>query len=267
MALPMTIDTRVLGMSGIHNFRDYGGYAAQAGRIRSGLLWRSGQHSEATAADLAQVHDLRIATVFDLRGDSERSANPCLRHPEFAGKVLFHPGETASAAGRAAHEEAARGVKTADDARAAMHLLYETLPFRPVLVGTYRLYMRALAERPEPSLLHCLAGKDRTGLAAALVHNLLGVHADDIMADYLLTNTAGNAETRIEAGARHVREGFGVAMDDAAVRVLMSVEAPFLETAFAKIREGHGSVEAYAADMLGVTPPVLAAIERNLIAP
>lgn len=265
MALPMTIDTRVLGMSGIHNFRDYGGYAARAGRIRSSLLWRSGQHSEATVADLDLVHDLNIATVVDLRGDSERSANPCLRHPDFAGKVLYHPGETASAAGRAAHEEAARNVKTVDDARAAMQSLYQTLPFRPVLVGTYRLYMNALAERQDASLLHCLAGKDRTGVAAALVHHLLGVHPDDIMADYLLTNTAGNAEARIEAGARHVREGFGVAMDDAAVRVLMGVEAPFLETAFATIRERHGTVEAYAAEVLGVTPPVLAAMERNLI--
>jgi protein tyrosine/serine phosphatase len=265
MALCMITDTRVLGMVGIHNFRDYGGYPARAGHIRRGVLWRSGQHSEATVADLAHVHDLGIATVFDLRGDSERSANPCLRHPEFTGEVLFHPGETASAAGRAVHEEAARNVKTAEDARAAMQSLYQTLPFRPVLVGTYRLYMKALADRQGASLLHCLAGKDRTGLAAALVHHLLGVHADDIMADYLLTNTAGNAEARIEAGARHVREGFGAGMEDAAVRVLMGVEAPFLETAFASICERHGSVEAYAAEVLGVTPPVLAAIERNLI--
>lgn len=262
-----TTEARVIEMAGIHNFRDYGGYAARAGRLRSGVLWRSGQHSEATADDLARVHALRIATVIDLRGDSERRGNPCLRHADFAGEVLFHPGETASAAGRAAHEEAARDVRTADDARRAMNALYQTLPFRPVLVGTYRLYMQALAERESPSLLHCLAGKDRTGLAAALVHDLLGVHADDIVADYLLTNTAGNAEARIEAGARHVREGFGVSMDDAAVRVLMGVEALFLETAFAAIRESHGSTSRYAEAVLGVTPSVLSAIERNLIEP
>lgn len=263
--MKMTNEARVLEMVGIHNFRDYGGYAAREGHLRRGVLWRSGQHSEATAEDLARVHELRIATVIDLRGDSERRGNPCLRHAEFAGEVLFHPGETASAEGRAAHEEFARDVHTADDARRAMNTLYQTLPFRPVLVGSYRLYMKSLAERNCPSLLHCLAGKDRTGLAAALVHDLLGVHPDDIAADYLLTNTAGNAEARIEAGARHVRDGFGISMTDAAVRVLMGVESLFLETAFAAIRESHGSVQAYAEAVLGVTPEVLAAMERNLI--
>ncbi|WP_298283705.1 tyrosine-protein phosphatase [Novosphingobium sp.] len=268
-AMTFAAQPRVLSTTGIHNFRDYGGYAARAGHLRTGVLWRSGQHSEATEQDLAQVHDLGIATVIDLRGDSERRGNPCLRHPEFSGEVVFHPGETATAAGGAnglaAHEEAARDVRTVADARLAMNRLYETLPFRPVLVGTYRLFFKALAERPSPSLLHCLAGKDRTGVAAALVHDLLGVHHDDLMADYLLTNTAGNAEARIEAGARHVREGFGRHMDEAAVRVIMGVEAQFLDTAFAAIRQTHGTTESYAAQVLGVTSDMLQAIERNLI--
>lgn len=258
-------ESRVIAMAGIHNFRDYGGYAGRAGMLRKGMLWRSGQHSEATVEDLETVNGLQIATVIDLRGDSERVANRCLRHPEFAGDVLFHPGETASAAGKAVHEENARDVRTAEDARQAMLALYETLPFRPVLVGTYRLYMKALAERDRPSLLHCLAGKDRTGVAAALVHDLMGVHRDDIVSDYLLTNTAGDAEARIEAGARHVREGFGIQMDDAAVRVLMGVEPAFLDRAFLAILQRHGSVADYARDVLGVTPEMIAAMETHLL--
>lgn len=261
-----SVDQRVIAMTGIHNFRDYGGYAARGGRIKRGMLWRSGQHCDASPADLDLVQSLGIATIIDLRGDSERAANPCARHDVFAGEVLFHPGETASEKGRAVHEEVASQVRSADDARNAMLRLYKTLPFRPVLVGTFRLYMQALAGREAPSLLHCLAGKDRTGLAAALVHSLLGVHHDDMVADYLLTNTAGDAEARIEAGARHVRSGFGHAMSDAAVRVLMGVETPFLEAAFAAIRESHGSTERYAHDVLGVTSETLEAIERNLVA-
>ncbi|MFM2371530.1 MAG: hypothetical protein RIS85_1252 [Pseudomonadota bacterium] len=256
---------RVIEMAGIHNFRDYGGYAARGGTLRRGLLWRSGQHADATPVDLGTVHDLGIATVIDLRGDSERAANPCLRHAEFAGEVLFHPGETASMRGRAVHEEMAREVRSADDAHKAMLRLYETLPFRPVLVGTFRLFMQALMDRDRPSLLHCLAGKDRTGVAAALVHHLMGVHPDDMVEDYLLTNTAGNAEARIAAGARHVRAGFGIAMDDAPVRVLMGVDAAFLDRAFVTIREKHGSVDAYARDVLGITPEGLAQMERHLI--
>jgi protein-tyrosine phosphatase len=259
------MENRVLTLSGIHNFRDYGGYGARGGRLRAGYLWRSGQHCAASAQDLEAVHQLGIATVIDLRGDSERAAFPCLRHDEFAGEVLFHPGETAGSHGRAAHEEFAAGIKTADDARTAMMRLYDTLPFRPVLARTFGLYVQALAQRDAPSLLHCLAGKDRTGLAAALVHALMGVHHDDMMADYLLTNTAGNSEARIAAGAASVRSGFGAAMDDGALRMIMSVQPEFLDRSFAAIRAAHGSVEAYTEAVLGADQDAVCRIEANLV--
>lgn len=261
----MQENERVVPMEGILNFRDYGGYATRSGILRRGTLWRSGQHSEATPADLGKVHDLGIRTVFDLRGDSERAQNPCLRHEEFDGDVLFNPGETAGSQGEAAHEEAIHDVRTAADAHAAMVRLYESMPWRPVLVGTYMLTFDALADREGPSLLHCLAGKDRTGLGAALLHHLLGVHPDEAMDDYLLTNRAGNMEARIAAGARHVREGFGLRMDEAAIRTLMSVHPAFLETSLDAIRARHGSLEAYAEDVLGVDAAKLDRIEARLV--
>lgn len=259
------IQGRVLAVAGIHNFRDYGGYAARGGKLRCGVLWRSGQHCDATADDLAQVQKVGISTIIDLRGDSERASYPCMRHQEFTGEVLFHPGETSSERGQAVHERAASGVRTAEDAHNAMLSAYTTLPFQPVLVGTYRLFMQALAKRDAPSLLHCLAGKDRTGIGAAVVHTLLGVHRDDVMQDYLLTNTAGDPEARIAAGAAHVRAAFGSTMDDAAIRVLMGVDAPFLDRALSVMVERHGSVEAYAQDMLGVSPQMVAAMEQRLV--
>lgn len=253
---------RVLTLRGIHNFRDYGGYAARAGQLRPGMLWRSGQHGQASADDLDSVHALGIVTVVDLRGDSERAANPCLRHQDFAGDVLFHPGETATASGRAVHEEWAAQVKSTEQARGAMARLYRELPFREALAGSYRLYFRALAERDGPSLLHCVAGKDRTGLGAALLHTLLGVHPDDAMADYLLTNTAGNQQERIAALRAHLG---GDAMNEDALRVLMSVEPQFLDAALAEITERHGSVQGYAEAVLGVDAAMIAAIEARLV--
>jgi protein-tyrosine phosphatase len=144
--------------------------------------------------------------------------------------------------------------------------LYRSMPFRPKLIAIFRLYFEVLAERDGASLLHCLAGKDRTGLAAGLLHHLLGVHPDDLMADYLLTNTAGNIERRIAAGAHAVRSNFGRSMEVDAVRTLMSVHPEFLETAFAAIRERHGDIEAYARDVLNLTPERLAKIEGRLLA-
>lgn len=256
---------RILNFEGIHNFRDYGGYRTRhGGRLASRVLYRSGQHLDATPADLEAVAALDLATVVDLRGDSERRSFPCARPGGFGALVVFSPGETAGDT-LAPHLEAARAVETASDAHRAMVRLYQSMPFRPNLLAVFRLYFEALADRPGPSLLHCLAGKDRTGLAAALLHDQLGVHPDDIMSDYVLTNMAGNIEARIAAGARVVRDNFGRTMDDAAVRTLMSVHPEYLETAFGAIRERHGSVQAYAADQLGLTSEKLRLIEDKLI--
>jgi len=241
---------RVLKLTGIHNFRDYGGYAARDGRLRPGRLYRSAQHRDATDSDLVLVDALDLAAVVDLRGESERRAAPCRRGPGFAARLLLVEAETA---GLAPHMEAARSIETAEQACAVMQTIYAGMPFRPKLIEILRLYFEALATEDGPVLVHCLAGKDRTGLAVALCHSLLGVHPDDIAADYLLTNSAGNVEARIAAGAKAIRANYGLHMSDAAVRALMSVEAEYLDAAFAAIREQHGSVEAYLAETLGVT--------------
>src|SRR5690606_42112561 len=59
----------------------------------------------------------------------------------------------------------------------------KSMPFRPNLVAVLRLYFGALATGGGASLIHCLAGKDRTGFAVGLLHKLLGTHDDDIRAD------------------------------------------------------------------------------------
>ncbi len=254
---------RILYFTGIYNFRDYGDYAAADGaRVRAGVLWRSSQHRDATAEDLAKVEALSLDTVVDLRGDFERTSFPCPRPKAFAANVVFAAGDTA---GNGPHSDAVRDIKTADEAHEAMIALYKSMPFRPPLIAVYRLYFEALATRTGPNLIHCLAGKDRTGIAVALLHTMLGVHADDMMADYLLTNSAGNLEARIAAGAPHVRSGFGADMDDAAVRTLMSVHPAYLNAGFEAIIDRHGSLESYCTDMLGVTHEQRSAIKQALL--
>ncbi len=243
------MQTRVLKLDGVHNFRDYGLYAgADGAKIKPGLLWRSAQHGDASDQDLADIHVLGIRTVVDLRGPSEREAKPCRRHPEFAAQVFVYPEETA---GLALHTEAADGVITAAEARAAMVRLYEGIPFRENLVPMIRCYLEVLRRAEGPSLVHCVAGKDRTGFAVALAQHVLGVSQDDIVADYVLTNQAGNIEARIAAGAQQIRAHRGNISDET-IRTLMGVEAEYLETAFAHAAARHGSLDAYLAEVIGV---------------
>ena len=246
---------RRLPLDGVHNFRDFGGYArVGGGRVARGLLWRSGQHGAASDADLAAIAAINLAHVADLRGDSERANWPCRRPDGFAAHVLFAPGETSG--GHANAVGAAGGsygeVRSAGDAACVMRFIYASMPDRPVLLATLRLYLDALA-KGGPALVHCFAGKDRTGFAVALVQTLLGVHRDDILADYMLTMEGEAFERHVAAKADDIRAGFGAAMDDGAVRVLLGVAPDFLDTALAAVAQSHGTVERFAAQQLGWT--------------
>jgi protein-tyrosine phosphatase len=243
------MNIRVLPLEGIHNFRDYGDYAsAHGGRLKPRVLWRSAQHGEASEGDLAVLDDLGLATVIDLRGESERAASPCRRGPKFAARVLSQSGETA---GLAPHIAAAADALDAASAYTALRGFYRQMPHRENLVPALRGYFEAMAQDGESSLVHCVAGKDRTGFAVAMMHHILGVHPDDAMADYLLTNQAGRIEARIAAGAHHLRTRHG-GIDDATIRVLMGVDAAFLAASLAAIAERHGTVDAYLEAVLGV---------------
>lgn len=255
-------DQRVIPLQGVHNFRDYGGYALQGGgRVKTGLLFRSGEHGKATDEDLATIAGLELQHVIDLRGNSERSANPCRRAEGFDAQVHYFDGETA---GLAPHVEAAKDSIDADAAHAAMERLYSQLPFRDNLIWIFKRYFSALASGEGASVVHCLAGKDRTGMAVDLLHHVLGVHPDDAMEDYLLTNTAGNIDARVAAGAKAVRAKYGN-VDDATIRVLMGVDARYLVAARKAVEEQHGSLDAFLEDVLEVGTARREALRLHLV--
>ncbi|MXO90007.1 tyrosine-protein phosphatase [Pontixanthobacter aquaemixtae] len=252
---------RVIPLSGIHNFRDYGGYSVKGGgRVKTGLLFRSGEHGKATDEDLDRVDALNLRHVIDLRGNSERRANPCRRGNNFNAEVLFFDGETA---GLAPHVEAAREAFNVESAHAAMERLYAQLPTRDKLNWILKRYFAALAKGEGPSVVHCLAGKDRTGMAVDLLHHVLGVHPDDAMEDYLLTNSAGNMDARVAAGATAVRAKYGD-IDEATIRVLMGVDARYLIAAREAVIAEFGSIDAFLEQVLGVDDAMRGALRAHL---
>ena len=248
----MTAD-RVLPLEGVNNFRDYGGYAVPGGgRVKRAALWRD--------EDLAAIGALSIATVIDLRGENERQTNPCRRPAGFAAQVLICEGENASLS---SHIDAGSGVVSEEDARAAMCRLYSEMPYRTNLVGVLRRYFAALAEREGASLIHCFAGKDRTGFAVAITHHALGVHHDDAMQDYLLTNAA-TVGRDIPGNAG--QEGHKYAsLSEAASNALRGVSPEYLDAAFAAMRDSHGSADGYLAEVLGVDDALRARLRGRLI--
>ena len=253
---------RVIPLEGIHNFRDYGGYAvAGGGRVKRAMLFRSGQHVDASDADLARLAELDLRHVIDFRGASERETYPCRRGDGFCAQVIAFEGETANLA---PHVEAADGVLTRDGAHRAMERIYRNLPNRAPVLWVMRRYFATLAEGGGASLVHCLAGKDRTGMAVALLHHALGVHPDDAMEDFLLTNTAGNIEARIAAGGGTIRAKYGAADDDT-IRVLMGVDESYLHAMREAVEEAHGSLDVFLADVLEVDDARREALRLHLV--
>jgi protein tyrosine/serine phosphatase len=258
------MNPRILDLEGVVNFRDYGDYATAAGaRIQPGRLYRSAHHGRATDADLEAIAALGIAVVVDLRRPNERTREPSRRPAGFAGKVI----ETAL--GPSDDDPWWDFVRDSDLSEAAFRdyltQYYRDAPFDERHLDTFSRYFAALGEAEGPVLIHCAAGKDRTGILAALTHHLIGVHDDDLIADYLLTNEAIGVEQRIPLMMQAIAEGAGREPSAAAVRVAMCVEAAYLEAALAAITAEHGAIDAYLTDALGVDAALRAKVEARLL--
>jgi protein tyrosine/serine phosphatase len=143
---------------------------------------------------------------------------------------------------------------------------YRRLPYEPAHLDLFSRYFRALAEGDGPVLIHCAAGKDRTGLLAALTHSLLGVSRDDLISDYLLTNAAVDLEGRAEGIAKKLTEMTGRPASHGAVVAFLGVEAEYLDGAFAEITARHGSLRAYLKQALGVDDALAEGIRARLAA-
>jgi protein-tyrosine phosphatase len=259
------MNTRILALEGVVNFRDYGDYATTAGaRIQPGRLYRSAHHGRATDADLEAIDALGIAVVVDLRRPHERHREPSRRPAGFTGAVI------ATDIGSADDDDPWWSfVRDSDLSEAAFRDYltgyYRKAPFDERHLDTFSRYFAALGEADGPVLIHCAAGKDRTGILAALTHHLIGVHEDDIVADYLLTNEAIGIEQRMPLMMQAITEGAGREPTAAAARVAMGVEAAYLEGALAAIEAEYGDVDAYLREALGVDAALRGKVEERLL--
>ena len=242
-------DTRTFPTDGIHNFRDYGGYASRfGGRVKRGLLYRSGQHVEASDADLALLRDLDIRTVIDLRGNTERVRNPCRRFEGWDGDVVFYDGETSSSP---PHEAAAASDLTSDYAAHRMRSVYTRMPDNPAMRSIFGTYLRVLTERDGASLVHCFAGKDRTGMAVYLLHHILGVDPDDARLDYMQTNEMRTGHILERQSIPHLEERYGP-LEDNTKRALLDVRLEYLERFLDQVAAQFASLDDYIANALNV---------------
>lgn len=236
--------SRLLSFEGGCNFRDIGGYRTHHGRVvRWGKVYRTGVLSYFTANDHHDLLQLGVRAICDLRRADEREREPT-RWPDPAARALsWLDGEGAPTI----RHYAAQRPNTAAGMFDSMIELYRALPVW--MASRIRGMFESLAAGESPLIVHCAAGKDRTGLAIAVLLRALEVPHDTIIEDYLLTNSSGDFEQFIR-GRLDARLGLTDAhhplleMPAEARRVLFSADAAFLDAAFAVIDE-LGGLDAY----------------------
>ncbi len=233
----------------VANLRDLGGLHTADGRQLAGRrLYRS---SHLARLGLRQAEALGLRTVVDLRGVQERAALP----PANLGSQVrqLHLAIEPSAVARL---KALRDTGLATDESTVVEIMHGV--YRRLVRERAPVYAALLRELQQPAayplLFHCTAGKDRTGVAAALVLLALDVPAADIEQDYLLSNL-------------HWRPGDmpGGTLSAGWV-ALARVRADYLHTALQAMHEGWGSPQAYLERALGLDGTARAALRQQLLA-
>lgn len=250
---------RIVAMDGGHNFRDIGGYPAAGGRhVARGLVYRSGTMSELSERDHAILDGLGLRLICDLRSTGERARRPS-RLPEVARYEIWTRDHQMSAGDLA--EAIGRPGATADAVRAMMIDAYRTLAYEQA--PSYRELFLAVAQGPLPLVFHCAAGKDRTGIAAALLLDLLGVEREWIFEDYALTDAFFARGCELVA-SDPLGHRFAT-VDPAIWEPMMRADPAYLAAMFVTLEVRHGSVEAFVRDELGLDDGIVAAIRERLL--
>jgi protein-tyrosine phosphatase len=250
---------RILHLPSGHNFRDIGGYQAADGRtVKWRQVFRSGYMSRIAGEDAAQLQALGINTICDLRANDEREERPTVWHVGSQTELWARDHEFS--AGSLA-ELATRPDLMASQTRDSMFEIYRLLPHEQT--ESYRELFNRIASGRIPILFNCSAGKDRTGLATALILTILGVPRAVIDADYLLSNGVLEGLIDYMKTSPKYRQLATERLDLA--MPMLRVEADYLETSFAVIERDHGTVERYLDEALGISGDAQEAIRANLL--
>lgn len=258
----IVLTERLLPFEKVANFRDFGGYHTHSGqRIRWQSLYRSGHLGELTASDQQRIADLDIGLICDFRTASEMQFNPSRLADSHQPRVLelqIDPGNNLSFAERYQASKV-----DAEAFREAIAEAYRAINRQLVIdnAAAYQTMLKTLLEHPGPVLIHCSAGKDRTGFGAALILSALGVPQATIMEDYLLTNRYINVQKSLAWYAKYLN----AELDAAVAAPLFGVQADYLQCAFDTIAQHYGGMDTYIREVMGLSNPELDELSKRYV--
>lgn len=239
---------RTITVEVAHNVRHLGGYARRdGGRTAAHDIFRSAGLHRLTEGGIAALREAGVRTIIDFRSDQEREREVTPDVEAFGIRALHAPvfqHHDASPTGLAQDEFPGYG--------------YVYQRFLEIGRNAYRSFFQAVASSEGGVLFHCAAGKDRTGVAAALLLELADTHHDEIVADYTLTETL--LQPLFDEWLPQMKER-GISEERA--RKLMGAPKEAIETALATIREEHGGAESYMRS-LGLSTTTISAVRARV---
>ncbi len=253
---------RVLPLQKGINLRDVGGYYTQKGQmVRWGQLYRSGSLARLTQADLEYLQRLNIKLISDLRTADVRRKQPD-RLPQIPG-LVERPLPMES-------------VDRWDRLRGAFTIFFRKRRIDDFLLDSYRrvmldgnahvtgeIFQRLADPAQMPALIHCTAGKDRTGVVMAMLLLTLGVPEATVLADYTLSNLFyADFREDLIADLKQVAP-WGIAED--ALQDLLLVKAKTLRGALDHLRQTYGSLDNYLRHQAGVSEETITQLRQNLL--
>jgi len=230
------LSEKQLPMAGGYNFRDMGGMKTKEGRyVKWGKIIRSDDLHNLTDSDLEYLSSIPLVSIVDFRSAAEMKLSPDKVPASVKNNypLSISPGNLNSSDDI--------GNFSISQVDSFMISINEMLVTDPVCIGQYKELFRLLQNKGDvPLLFHCSAGKDRTGMAAALIFLALGVDEEDVLEDYLMSNTYLSGKY-----AKYI-------VEKPNLKALFEVKPEFLMSGINRIKKDHGGVENYLKNILGV---------------
>lgn len=239
-----TID-RELRLEVAHNVRHLGGYATRDGRTTTDAAIRSASLHRLTERGLEQLRERDVLTIVDFRSDVERERDVTPDTRRFGIRVVHAPVFQ--------HDASPAGLAGEFPGFAALYAM-----FLEVGAPAYRVLLETLAEADGRVLFHCAAGKDRTGVAAALLLELAGVDDETIIEDYTVTERL-LAPLKDQWLPQMRERGF----DETKAAALLAAPRGDMEATLRHLRERFGDGEGYAR-AIGVADSAISAVRARL---
>lgn len=259
-----------LKLKKLNNTRDLGGFPAEDGKvIKKNKLIRSGKLYKLPKSTRDALKKAGVSTIIDLRTDKEREEYP---FTYIDGVNYFHIPLVCTATTGITHQKSMAATMMKESKRIKsefgnadkyMESMYGIILFSEESKARLKQILRIIIENEGCVLWHCNGGKDRTGIVAMLVEELLGVSEEIIIKDYVASDKFQKRRRTMQKAGLRV-----VPLPRRFKRILfalMNAKPQYITVAIAEIKQRYGTVENYCKTELGITDEDLAKLKTNYL--